>query len=148
MPTTSPRRFSSGPPELPGIDRRVGLQHLRVARLGHRERTLDRADDADADRVREAERIADRHDPVARQHLAGVAELHLGQRVVRLLGQLDERAVGQRIAADDPRLVLLVRRPRRRATTRIRVAPSTTWLLVRMKPALSMMKPVPAACTT
>ena len=55
----------------------------------------------------ESERISDRHDPIAGEDLAGIAELHLGQRVVGLFGQFDERAVGQRIAADDPRVVLL-----------------------------------------
>ena len=82
-------------------------------------------------------------DPVARLHLVGVAELDLLQRLFGLLGQLDQRAVGERVAADDLGRVLLGVRsaPYRRHS--ISVAPSTTWLLVRMKPALPMMKPVP-----
>ena len=48
----------------------------------------------------EAERIADRHHPVAGLHLRRVAELHLGEVALRL-DQLDQGAVGQRIAADD-----------------------------------------------
>ena len=62
------------------------------------------------------------------------------------LGQLDQRAVGQRIAADDPRFVqlILILAVERHLN---RVAPSTTWLFVRMRPDLSMMNPVPAACT-
>src|SRR5262249_31325128 len=36
------------------------------------------------------------------------AELDFGQRVIRLLGELDERAVGQRVPADDLRLVHLL----------------------------------------
>ena len=140
--------FSSGPPELPGLIAASVCSTCGRAPFGDGERTLERADDADADGVRQAERVADRHHPVARLHLRRVAELDFGQRVVRLLGQLDERAVGQRIAADDLARRTPDRRPRRRATPRSSVAPSTTWLLVRMKPALSMMKPVPAACTT
>ena len=63
------------------------------------------ADHADADGVREAERIADGHDPIARRHLRRVAELHFRELALRLLGQLDERAVGQRIAPDHLGLV-------------------------------------------
>ena len=55
--------------------------------------------------MREAERIADRHDPVARLHLRRIAELHFDQ-VALLLDELNQRAVGQRIAADDLGLVI------------------------------------------
>ena len=71
------------------VDRRVGLQHVLLAARHAAERTAERADHADADAVAEPERVADRHDPVARLHLLGVAELHLGQRPARHLGQLD-----------------------------------------------------------
>ena len=66
MPMTSPRMFSSGPPELPGLIAASVCSISFDAAVGHRERPLGRADDADADRVREAERVADRHHPVAR----------------------------------------------------------------------------------
>ena len=89
-----------------GIDRRVGLQHVGEALFGDRERARRRADHADAHGVREAERIADRHHPVARLHLRRVAELHFDQVALRLVDQLDQRAVGQRIAADDLGLVV------------------------------------------
>ena len=81
------------------VDGGICLQHVDGATLADRERPLERADDADADGVREAERIADGHDPVAGLHLRRVAELGLRQRVVGFFGQLDERAVGQRVAA-------------------------------------------------
>ena len=64
------------------------------------ERPPDGADHANRDRVGVAERIADRDDPVAGGHLRGIAELGLAQRMLRHLGQLDQRAVGERIPAD------------------------------------------------
>ena len=93
---------------VPRIDRCVGLQHLSRSPLGNGERTLERADDADAHRVRQTERVANRHDPVARLHLRRVSEFDLRQCVVRLLRQFNQGAIGQRIAADDLRVVLLV----------------------------------------
>jgi hypothetical protein len=58
--------------------------------------------------VRQVERVADGHDPVTSLHLRRVAELDGRQRVIRLLGQLNQGAVGQRIAADDLGIVFLV----------------------------------------
>ena len=87
------------------VDGGVGLQHVDGAPLADRERPLERADDADADGVRQAERVADGHDPVARLHLRRVAELGLRQRVVGLFGQLDQRAVGQRVASHHARAI-------------------------------------------
>src|SRR5215467_9409982 len=52
-----------------GVDRRVGLQHLVRSPVGDLKRPLGGADDSHADRVRQAERITDRHHPVARLHL-------------------------------------------------------------------------------
>src|SRR5262249_18414394 len=80
-----------------------------VALIAHLEGPLHRADYADGDRPSLAERVADRHHPVARGHLRRVAELRLRQRVVRLLRELDERAVRQRIVPDQLRVVALVR---------------------------------------
>jgi hypothetical protein len=53
----------------------------------------------------ELERVADRHHPVTGLDLVGVAELGLLQRLRRHLGELNERAVGQRIPADHLRAV-------------------------------------------
>ena len=114
------------PAGVPGIDRRVGLEHLGVARLRYGERALDRADDPDRHRMRQPERIADRHHPVAREDLARITELHLRERMVRFLGQLDKRAVGQGIAADRPVPRTLASESSPKSDTRIRVAPSTT----------------------
>ena len=106
MPTTSPRTFSSGPPELPGLIAASVWMHVGEASVRDRQAARTRrADDADAHGVGQAERIADGHHPVARRHLRRIAELHFGQIVIRLLGQLDQRAVGQRVAADHLGLV-------------------------------------------
>ena len=86
------------------------------------ERTAERADHADADGVAEAERVADRHDPVARLHLRRVAELHFRERrasASRSAGSARCRSAG-RGRRPSPRSVV-GRRPRRRADT---------WILV------------------
>src|SRR3954469_13120330 len=79
------------------VDRGVGLDVV-VIRAG-----LDvpaaRRDDAGRDRAAEAERIADRDDPVARPHLVGVAERHGLERLFGLHAQHGE--VDLRILADD-----------------------------------------------
>ena len=106
MPMTSPRTVEERPAGVAGIDGRVGLQHVDAAATADFERPAQAADDADGDGVVVTERVADGDDPVARLHLPGVAELglrHLRQRT--LLDQLDQRAVGQRIPADDTGLV-------------------------------------------
>ena len=105
---TSPRMFSSGPPELPGFDRRVGLQHL-VGTTRHRPHGPgERRDNPDCNRVAEAEGRADGHHPVARRHPAGVAEPGRGQLPGGPLDQLEQPAVGQPVAAEHPRGVALV----------------------------------------
>jgi hypothetical protein len=58
--------------------------------------------------VLEAERVADRDDPLADLQAVGVSELH--RRQIRRALHLDERDVGLRVAADDLRLVLLAGR--------------------------------------
>ena len=65
---------------VPGIDRRVGLQHRLFASRHPAERTAERRNHPDRDRVAQIERVADGHDPVARLHLRGVAELGFLQR--------------------------------------------------------------------
>ncbi len=125
------------------VDRRVGLQHVDAALRGDRELAAERADHADRDGMVEAERIADGHHPVAGLHLFRVAEAGFRQRAAGLFGQLDQGAVGQRVAAHHLR-VELGAVVFTKISTVILVAFSTTWLFVRMKPALSTMKPVPA----
>ena len=64
------------------------------------------ADDAGGHRVLEAERVADRHHPLADAQRVGVAERDGGQ-VLGVALDLDQREVGLRVAADDLGLVLL-----------------------------------------
>ena len=56
MPMTSPRRFSSGPPELPGLMAASVCSISPKRPIGHLERRLGAADDADRDRVIQVER--------------------------------------------------------------------------------------------
>ena len=78
------------------VDRRVGLEEFVVGSL------IDVAgaggQDAGGDGPAEAERIADRHHPVADPQGVGVAEAGGGQRLVGLDAQ--QRQIGQRIGAD------------------------------------------------
>ena len=64
MPITLPLRSNIGPPELPGVDRRVGLD-VAVVRARAADVAVQRRDDAGGDGAAEAERIADRDHPVA-----------------------------------------------------------------------------------
>ena len=75
IPMTSPFMLTSGPPELPGIDRRVGLEEvlvLDVLELVHV--PAAGADDPLADRVRQAEGAAEGQHPAADGGLVAVAE--------------------------------------------------------------------------
>jgi hypothetical protein len=58
------------------VDRGVGLDEVVVGAL---ERAVARRDDARGDREALAERVADRHHPVADAGGVGVAEGHVGQ---------------------------------------------------------------------
>jgi hypothetical protein len=58
--------------------------------------------------VGKTERVTDGHHPIAGLHLARITKLRFGQRPIRFFDQLDQRAVGQRVAADDFRFVFLV----------------------------------------
>ena len=63
-----------------GVDGRVGLNDVGEPAVGDRQAAGPRrADHADADGVRQAERVADGHHPVAGRHLRRVAELDFGQ---------------------------------------------------------------------
>ena len=137
MPMTSPRMLSSGPPELPRLIAASVwiMSSTRVPPPTERDAICGRPTALTTPTVTvfsSVKRIADRHDPVARRHLRGVAELDLGERRARHLGQLEQRGVGQRVAADD----LGGRRSSKsrmfESCTSILVASSTTWLLVRM----------------
>ena len=81
------------------------MQHVVGSAVGDEKGPLRRADHADRHRVRVVEGVADRHHPVARGDQRRVAELRFGQRVVRLLDELNQCAVGQRIFPDHLRLV-------------------------------------------
>ena len=83
------------------VDRRVGLQEIVVAARVERHvllRAALGADDAGAHRVREAERIADRDDPVAHVDRVRVAE---GQRAQVLRVDAHDGDVRLRVGADD-----------------------------------------------
>jgi hypothetical protein len=67
------RVSTSAPPELPGVDRRVGLDEVLEA-IDAEVAAAQRADDAHRHRVAEAERIADREHDVADVHGLQVAE--------------------------------------------------------------------------
>ena len=72
MPTSSPRLLISAPPELPGIDRGVGLNEVFVvgeADVG----AAGGADDAGGDGLTQLERAADRQHPFADLQLVRVA---------------------------------------------------------------------------
>ena len=79
------------------IDGGVGLEEIVIG--PGIDVALGGGDDADGDAAAEAERIADRHHPVADPHLAGIAE---GDGVQRLLGlDLEQREIGLGVMAED-----------------------------------------------
>ena len=89
-PTTSPRPLTSAPPELPGIECRVGLdqvvdQPAAVSSAGG-ERAAERRDDAGRDRSLEAVRVPDRDDELADSKRLRLPE-HRGLQAVRLRAQ-------------------------------------------------------------
>ncbi len=104
MPTTSPRMFTSGPPELPGlIAASVWIAGyvvlVPVPPSPTDTGTVQRADDAAGHGRLEAERRADGDDVLADVELAGLADRRGGQ-AGHVLG-LDHREVGHRVGADD-----------------------------------------------
>ena len=80
MPMTSPFHVEQRAAGIALVDGRVGLDvvvvgaGLDVAAAGR--------DDAGRDRAAEAERVADRHHPIARTKLVGIAEFHRLQGLV------------------------------------------------------------------
>lgn len=90
------------------IDRRVGLDRIGDDRrpdggggdtVLRRHRPVQRAHDAEGDRVREAQRVAERHHRLTHPHSLGVTELQGGE-VNRTVGDLDDRQVRGAVAAD------------------------------------------------
>ena len=100
-PMTWPRALRSGPPELPVVDRGVGLDDVVDRELvGRGDQPLQRADDAGGRRAVEAERIADRDDRVADPHVVGVAERQRGEGA-RARVDPEDGEVRRRIGADE-----------------------------------------------
>ena len=125
----------SAPPELPGGDRRVGLEQESRGEgapppAGHA--ALEAGDDAGGHGVLEAERVADGHRQLA--HRRGVLSANSGRLQVVPVGP-DHRQVNHRVGGHSPR-----RGPgsRRRTPPLIGFGrPSTTWLLVAIVPSSS-----------
>ena len=84
------------------VDGGVGLDVVVIGTRG--DIAVARRDDAGRHRAAEAERIADRDHPFAEPQLVGIAELHRGQRLVRL--ELQHREIGLLVDADDVGLEL------------------------------------------
>ena len=103
MPMTSPRTLTSGPPELPGIDGRVGLDEVLDAALTAARQAVERAalgaHDAGGHGEREAlaQRVADGQHPLADPGVVTVAERH-GRQVLRV--DLHDGHIGVGIGAD------------------------------------------------
>ena len=140
-PMTSPREFTSGPPEFPGIQRRVGLDDVvHQASRARAQRAAERADDAGRDRGLES--VADcRWRPRA------------GRRGWRANRRASPRADPTRARARRPDRCRDLRQSDRPAAAgrpaaphEWLLAPWTTWLLVRIRPSGVKTKPgtVPA----
>jgi hypothetical protein len=94
IPITLPSESISGPAGVAGVDRGVGLNHIRDREaVRGLDLALQRGDDAAGHRSVQAERVADRDHGVADGGLRGVAE---GQRVQLVRGRVDlEQARGR-----------------------------------------------------
>jgi hypothetical protein len=92
-PTNRPALSRSGPPELPRVDRRVGLDGAGdLADVGGWQMAIERAHQARGERAREAKGIADRVHRLADAQVAGSAERN-GPQSRRDLGELHHREV-------------------------------------------------------
>jgi hypothetical protein len=96
MPTTSPFKLKSGPPELPGIHRDVGLDEGHIGVRG--QIAPFGADDSRRHRVLESERRADGRHPFADLQLPRIAQLH-DRQVVRF--DLEDGYVALLVRTDD-----------------------------------------------
>ena len=98
IPTTSPRTFTSGPPEFPGLMaasvcmNSPGLRASSDEGLGR----FKRADDAARYRKAESEGVAESQNGLAGMQLRGIAPGRVGQVMAV---DLDDRQVGQRVGA-------------------------------------------------
>ena len=91
-----------------GVDRRVGLDHVRDREaVGRLDLALQGGDDAAGDGAVEPERVADRDHRVADFDLRGVAERERVQFFRRRV-DLEQGDVGGRVGADDFGRVVLV----------------------------------------
>ena len=102
-PMTRPAESSSGPPELPGIDGGVGLDHVGDLAAGAGgQPAMQRADDAGGQRLVEAERVADREHQLSDLEVRGRADRDRRRQRPRVVhAQHREVVVGR--GADDPR---------------------------------------------
>ena len=102
MPTTSPRAFTSGPPELPGLMAASvwmncpGLRRIVRVRIG----TVQRAHDAASHREAEAKGITKGQHGLSGMQRGRVANRNVGK--VRAIN-LDYGQIGERIGADQLR---------------------------------------------
>jgi hypothetical protein len=87
------------PSRVPGVQRRVGLDHVLDDATGaHRERTPERADDPGGDRAGEPHRVADRDDQLSDPEPRGFAELRRGEAASL---EAEDRQVGELVPSDD-----------------------------------------------
>ena len=101
MPTSSPRVLTSAPPELPMVDRRIGLQEVLEAAVAEAGGPALGADDAHRHGLADADRVAEGEHDVADLHRVGVAERQRRQ-TARL--DLEHRQIARRVGADHLRL--------------------------------------------
>ena len=107
-PTTSPEASMQCAAGVPGVDRGVGLDHVRDREpVGGRDLALKRRDDARGHGPVEPEGVADRDDRVADVELGRLAE---GERLERVGGGVDlqDGDVGRVVLADELGLVALL----------------------------------------
>ena len=97
MPITCPAMFTSGPPEFPGIDGRIGL-NKSLELLAHIAAILGADDSGGHAALQESKRIADRKSPVAYLNAVGIAELGSGQIVSNV--NFDDGQIGLFVRAD------------------------------------------------
>jgi hypothetical protein len=100
-PTTSPREFSSGPPELPGLSAAsVWITSGNQPAGAGAHAAAERADDAGGDRVLEAERVADGDGDLAAAQVGRAAEHGRRERQPGGGADVQQRQVGIGVVAD------------------------------------------------
>ena len=101
MPITSPSRFTSGPPLLPGL---MAASVCRKSSRAASEAASLGADDAGRNRARQSKGLAEGHNPVADFQLVAIAEP--GRRQVARALQTQHGQVALRIGLNVDRLEL------------------------------------------